>query len=290
MPDGQHQKVCELRLEKPIEVLFEGSDEDIYKPIENVSLDLVDDIKEDFCFLHVGMWGVGGLGDDRKDIGTMIKTFYESFANKKKQPALLLKSSGATSSIVDREECLRKINEIKDKFPKDWDLPNVYLLHGDLSDEEMNKLYNHPKVKSFVSFTHGEGYGRPLQEATMVGLPVIASGWSGHVDFLDSNYSIFLPGKLENVPESAVWKDIILPESKWFYIDTNFGYKAFNVMFNEYEKFKEGSEKLMDINRNKFTLNEMTNELNYIMEKHLKGQPEQVTLKLPKLKKVKETV
>ena len=78
-----------------------------------------------------------------------------------------------------------RINSIKSEFPEDWELPNVYLLHGDLLAEEMNYLYNHPKVKCFISLTHGEGYGRPLQEATMTGLPVIASNWSGHLDFLD---------------------------------------------------------------------------------------------------------
>ena len=72
-PDGKQQKVGELTLQKPIEVLFEGTDEDIYKPIENASLDLVDDIKEDFCFLHIGQWTKGGYGEDRKDIAKIKK-------------------------------------------------------------------------------------------------------------------------------------------------------------------------------------------------------------------------
>ena len=65
----------------------------------------------------------------------------------------------------------------------EFKLPNVYLLHGSLSTEEMNRLYNHPKVKSLVSLTHGEGFGRPLLEASMTGLTVIASAWSGQLDF-----------------------------------------------------------------------------------------------------------
>ena len=50
----------------------------------NASLDLVDNIKEKFCFLHVGQWTKGNYGEDRKDIGKTIKIFYESFANKKR--------------------------------------------------------------------------------------------------------------------------------------------------------------------------------------------------------------
>ena len=159
LPSGEKKKIGDLRIEKPIEVLFEGADEDIYKIIDDVNLDLVDDIKEDFCFLSVGQWTKGGYGEDRKDIGKMIKVFYESFANKKEQPALILKTSGATYSIVDREDCLKKMKSIKTMFPSDWKLPNVYLLHGEFSDEEINNLYNHPKVKAMVSFTHGEGFG-----------------------------------------------------------------------------------------------------------------------------------
>ena len=112
LPDGQQQKIGELKLEKPIEALFEGVDLDVYKPLDNSSLDLVDDIKEDFCFLHVGLWGNGGYGEDRKDIAKLVKIFYESFANKKEKPALILKSCGATFSILDREEQLKKIRSL----------------------------------------------------------------------------------------------------------------------------------------------------------------------------------
>ena len=284
-PDGKQQKIGELKLEKPIEVLFEGADENIYKPIDNSSLDLVDDIKEEFAFLHVGMWGKGGYGEDRKDIAKLVKIFYESFANKKEQPALILKTNGATFSILDREDCLRKINEIKSRFPKDWNLPNVYLLHGSLSEEEMNKLYNHPKVKSFISLTHGEGYGRPMQEATMVGLPVIASSWSGQLDFLSQNDSMLLGGELKEVPKSQVWKDIIIPESQWFNVNETQTYKAMNYCFQNYDEVKKKALNLMEINRSKFTLNKMAEKLDDIVTPYIDKVPSQVQIQLPNLKK-----
>ena len=286
LPDGKQQKIGELKLEKPIEVLFEGSDGNVFKPIDDSSLDLVDDIKEDFCFLHVGLWGNGGYGEDRKDISKLVKVFYESFANKKQQPALILKSCGGTFSILDREDCLSKINNIKSKFPSDWKLPNVYLLHGSLSDEEMNKLYNHPKVKTFVSFTHGEGYGRPMQEATMVGLPVIASGWSGQVDFLSEKDSMLLGGELKQVPKSQVWKDIIIPASQWFNVNEQQAYKAMNYCFKNYDEVKEKALNLMKINKDKFTLDKMTEKLDKIITPFIDKVPTQVGLSLTKLKKV----
>ena len=289
MPDGQQQKVGELKLEKPIEVLFEGVDKNIYKPIENASLDLVDNIKEDFCFLHVGMWGKGGYGEDRKDIAKMIKIFYESFANKKEQPALILKTSGATFSIMDREDCLSKIKQVKSQFPKDWKLPNIYLLHGDLSVEKMNKLYNHPKIKTFISLTHGEGFGRPMLEASMVGLPVITSAWSGQLDFLSQTDSMLLGGEMVDVPKSQVWKDIIIPESKWFNVNETQTYKAMNYCFTNYDDVKSKALNLMKTNRDKFTLDKMTEKLDKIITPYVDKVPQQVGLNLPKLKKVGST-
>ena len=100
----------------------------------------IDSIPENNLFLHVGQWVKGDYGEDRKDIGKTVKIFFESFANKKKQPALILKTNGAGFSILDREDCLKRIHGIKSHFPADWKLPKVYLLHGDLTKEEMNWL------------------------------------------------------------------------------------------------------------------------------------------------------
>ena len=281
-----NQKIGELKLEKPMEVLFEGANEDIYKPVENASLKYLNDIKEDFVFLFTGQWGQGGFGEDRKDISKLVKIFYESFANKKDKPALVMKTSGANFSILDKEECLEKIKKIKSLFPTDWELPNVYLLHGNLSAEEMNLLYNHPKVKCMVSFTHGEGFGRPLLEATMVGLPVVTSNWSGHLDFLDGEKSILVGGKLNKVPDSVVWQDIIIKGSEWFYINENQAYKSLNHAFKNHSETKDKAVELMKENREKFTLSKMVQKLDEIVENYLNDTPQQVNLNLPKLKKV----
>ena len=294
LPDGKQQKVGELKLETPMEILFEGADENIYKSLDKDEIpseffDMLNDkVSEKFAFLHVGQWTKGGLGEDRKDIGKMIKIFYESFANKKKQPALILKTNGATYSIMDREECLTKIKDIKSKFPSDWNLPNVYLLHGSFSDEEMNYLYNHPKIKAMLSITHGEGFGRPLLEATMTGLPVIASSWSGQMDFLSPTDSLLLGGEMKQVPKCQVWENIIIPESQWFNVNESQVYKSLNYCFENQSDISSKGKHLMNINKEKFTLNKMTEKLDDIMERHSKDIPQQVGLQLPKLKKVGE--
>ena len=291
-PEGRQEKVGELKLETPMEVLFEGSDENIIKPLTIDEIDsnffdmLNEKVPEKFAFLSVGQWTQGNYGEDRKDLARTVKVFYETFANKKKQPALIMKTNGATFSIIDREECINKIKQVKSQFPSDWKLPNVYLLHGEFSDEEMNMLYNHPKIKCFVSLTHGEGYGRPLQEASMVGLPVIATNWSGHVDFLDTEKTLLIGGELKQVPESMVWNDIIIPQSQWFVADELQAGRALMYTFENPYEAKNKAKSLMGINRDKFTLTKMSELFHSILEKHLKHLPSQVELKLPKLKKV----
>ena len=119
------------------------------KEVDKKILNLINStVKEKFAFLSVGQWVKGDFGEDRKDIGKTIKIFYETFSNLKNKPALILKTSGATFSIIDHSECVKKMESVKNMFPSEWDLPSVYLLHGDLTDDEMNSLYNHPKIKA----------------------------------------------------------------------------------------------------------------------------------------------
>ena len=290
---GQTKKFGEFKMIKPIEVLFEGVDLDTYKPIDEEELDeelnliMNETIQEDFAFLLVGQWVKGGYGEDRKDIPKTIKLFLETFLNKPDKPALVLKTSGATLSILDREDILSKIKMIKNQFPEMVrdQLPNVYLIHGDLSTEQMNSLYNHPKIKSLVSLTPGEGFGRPMLEATLTGLPVMASNWSGQCDFLDEKYSILLGGELQQVPQSAVWENIIIPQSKWFVVNEEEVRKAFSFVRFDINSVNENSKKLMEINRNDFSHKNMTKKLGEILDNHLKTQ---VNLTLPKLTKVTE--
>ena len=185
-----------LEIEKPIEVLHNCIDQAIFKKLEyeaNVEKsikDTLNEIPEKFCYLFVGHWLRGDLGEDRKNVGLLIKIFLETFKQVRDRalPALVLKTSGGNFSILDKREILRKIEVIRNsvQLSEGQELPNIYVLHGELTDNEMNSLYNHPKIKAHVSLTKGEGFGRPLLEASISGKPIIASGWSGHIDFLNS--------------------------------------------------------------------------------------------------------
>jgi glycosyltransferase involved in cell wall biosynthesis len=284
------QKTGVLKMEKPIEVLFEGIDTKVYKKTNKLDKTVITEmsqVKEDFCYLFVGHWLKGDLGHDRKDVGMLIRVFAETYKNKaaRNRPALILKTSSATFSIIDREDITRKIQSILQPFGNK--APNVYLLHGDLTDSEMNSLYNHSKIKAMVSFTKGEGFGRPLLEFTATGKPVIASGWSGHVDFL-KDYSVLLPGSINEINPSAADK-FLLKGSKWFTVDYGYALRVLKDVSDNYKKYLENSRKQMTHTKKNFTLDAMAEKFVAIIDKGLEGVPQQVDLKLPKLKKVDET-
>ena len=287
------QKTGELKINKPIEVLFEGLDTEIYKKTNKISDEFaaeMGNIKERFVFLYTGHWLQGNLGEDRKDTGMLLKTFLETFKNKPNPPALLMKTSGATFSVIDRNEIKAKIKEIKDSVV--GKLPSVYFLHGDLTDVEMNEMYNHPKVKAHVSFTHGEGFGRPLLEASVSEKIIIASDWSGHKDFLNKNNSVLLPGGLTKVAGSALPKDMLVDGAQWFTVNYQYASQILMDVFKKNRDYTTKARRQAMHNRVHFSMNKMTVEFKRILDNCLpkfEEQPKAVSLKLPKLKKVSES-
>ena len=287
------QKSGELKLNKPVEVLFEGLDTNIYKKTNKISdkfKNEMDNIKERFIFLYTGHWLQGNLGEDRKDTGMLLKTFLETFKNKPNPPALLMKTSGATFSIIDRNEIKQKIKDIKDTV--NGTLPPVYFLHGDLTDTEMNEMYNHPKVKAHVSFTHGEGFGRPLLEASVSEKIVIASDWSGHKDFLNKNNSVLLPGTMTKVDKSALPKEMLVDGAQWFTVNYQYASQILMDVFKKNRDYTAKARRQAMHNRVHFSMDKMTTEFNRILDNYLpkfEEQPQQVSLKLPKLKKISKS-
>lgn len=282
------QKTGELRLEKPVEVLFEGADLDIYKKIKSIDIDSdINDelsaIDTDFNFLFVGHWLKGAFGQDRKDVAMMIKTFCEAFKNKssKNKPGLILKTSHATFSIIDREETMKKIQRITESYGNK--APRIYLLHGDLTDEQMNSLYNHPKVKAMLSFTKGEGFGRPLLEFTLSEKPVLASQCSGHQDFLKHAHPLI--GDETEIHESATDK-FLLKGSKWFTVNYGYAVNTLRDCVSNYKNYLKAAKRQAYYSKTEFSLDAMSKKFCEYVDTALDSVPQQMELKLPKLKKV----
>lgn len=287
--DNVTKKVIgQLKCSKPIEVLFEGVDTSTYYKTENISTKIrheINKIKEDFVFLFVGHWLQGELGADRKDVGMLIKTFLSTFRNRKNQPALLLKT-GNTFSHTDRLDLMSKIESIKKSVS--GNLPNIYIIFGDLTAEEMNGLYNHSKVKAHISFTKGEGFGRPLLEASLSEKPVIVSGWSGHLDFLPKELAVLLPGEIKDVHPSAVWDGVIERQAKWFNINYSFASNVMLDVFNRYNIYLPNAKMLSDKNKKEFSFDKMTEQLEKILTNNVPKFVVTNEIKLPNLPKLRK--
>ena len=278
---SQIQEVIELK--KPVEVLFEGVNTDIYKVIDTpCSIDF--NVKEDFAYLFVGHWMEGDLGEDRKNVGLLVKAFYETFKNKSKKPALILKTSQVGSSYVDKEEILKKIKKIKSTVKSD-NLPNVYLLHGEFSDEEMNEIYNHSKIKAMISLTKGEGFGRPLLEFTLSKKPIICSGWSGQMDFLSPDFTVLIGGQLTPVHPSTK-NQFLLPESLWFTPDHGQVGNYLKDVFENYKNYTDKAKRQAFKSKNEFSWDKMKEKIDSILTQTVPEFPKEVQLKLPQLKKI----
>jgi glycosyltransferase involved in cell wall biosynthesis len=288
-PQGQQGT---LELKAAIEVLHNCIDTHVFgknAPLDKNMMTELDAIPEAFNYLFVGHWLRGDYGEDRKNVGLLVKLFLETFKQiKDNQPGLILKTSSAGFSILDREDILGKIRQIRNSVElKDGQpLPNIYLMHGELTDKEMNTLYNHPKVKAHVSFTKGEGFGRPLLEASVSNKPVIASGWSGHLDFLDKERAVLIGGELKNVHDSSVWENVIMKEASWFSPNPQQCVDAMAAVFLHYKEFKDKAYDLGVENRKKFSYTAIQKNTHQLFDKHLPEFPKQISLTLPKLKKV----
>ncbi len=283
-----NQVVQQVKLNKPIEVVFEGVDVTKYQLVKQSEIKTIDlkDIKEEFCYLFVGHWMQGEFGHDRKNVGVLVKSFYDAFRHKVgKKPALILKASTGVASYLSRDAILDKIKAIRDSYG-DARLPNIYLLNGEFDDSEINELYNHSKVKAMVSFTKGEGFGRPLLEFGLTGKPIIASGWSGHIDFLHPEYNVLLSGNLENVHSSAA-NNWLIKESQWFQVNQKQGISALKQVYKSYKQYLKRSKKQRHYVKTNFSWDKMKELVGNILDKNVPELPTQIKLDLPKLEKIK---
>ena len=287
----QHNKdiLCKLI------VVPEYFDENVYSHKADSALNAnellseLNDIPESFAYLSVGHWLTGQIGEDRKNVSGVIYSFLNTFKNTKEKPALILKTSGATYSVMDRLDIENKISQIVDQPAfKNAKLPNIYLVHGDLTDDEMNALYNHPKVKAMYSLTKAEGFGRPLLEFATTGKPMIVPLHSGQRDFLHEEFVVEVKGNLTPIHPTAQ-NEFLIDGAKWFTPDYGYAQNLLKEVFTKYKNYVDNSKRLRYHVNQTFTKSAVQTEYDKLMEvinNYESKIPKQVELKLPELKKI----
>ena len=229
------------------------------KQFEEVDLEL--DLPTKVNFLTVAQLG------PRKNLGNTITWFVEEFIDNP-DVGLVVKTFIRGGSLTDRKHVRREVSSLLKKFPNRQ--CKIYLLHGDLTDQEMHSLYKHEKIDCLVSLTHGEGFGLPLFEAAYSGLPVLATDWSGHLDFL------YKPTKdkkgkeklrphfakvdydLQTIPKVAVWDGVLMADSMWAYPKQGSYKMKLREVCKELGRYKSQAKKLQ-----KWILENFTEEQQY---------------------------
>lgn len=267
---SQHTKQAYLnsdtKLTAPVEILPWSVDTEIFKvnaPSDPCVDEVLAKIKEPGAFLFCGQITNQNINFDRKDLANLIRTFCLTFKDKPNKPALILKTSGVNYSILDRNNTIERINQIKIA-----DVP-IYVLHGELTEPQMAALNSHKKIIAHVSFTHGEGCGLPLLEFSMCGKPIFVTGWSGQLDFLPTDkaqlldYSLdVIDPKLESeyFPKGSSWATVKYKEA---------GERLLAFYEGDREIINKQAIELAHINKHKYSLPAFENKLHNILDKYL---------------------
>jgi len=212
-----------LNLQKPIDFVNYP-----VKQFDELS-DLQLDLDYEFNFLTVAQWG------PRKNLLNTLMWFVQEFHDE--EVGLVLKTNLMKNCILDRTALFEKVKDVLANQAPDRKC-KVYLLHGDMSDEDIHSLYLHPKIKAGLFLPFGEGFGLPIFEAAYSGLPVIATGWSGHLDFLvdekGAEHFYNVAYDVNTIPEESIWEGVLIKEAKWAYPRENSAKEKMRECFNDY--------------------------------------------------------
>jgi len=204
-------------------------------------------LKHDFNFLAVAQWS------PRKNIENLVRWWVEEFIDQ--EVGLVLKTFRLNTSHGDKMFSKHMIETLLAEYPDRK--CSVNLIHGSLTDEEMTALYQHPKIKAFITLAHGEGFGLPIFEAAYNGMPVIAPAWSGQCDFL---YAPVKRGKqkkakvrplfarveytINQVQPEVVWDGVLTKDSMWCYPEQGSYKMKLRDVYKNYSRYKGDAKKL----------------------------------------------
>jgi len=236
------ERIENFKCRVPIDVINYPAEKMEIKELENF------EPEAEFNFLTMAQWS------PRKNLEATIKWFVEEFFDNP-NVGLIVKTSLRNNSVIDKYYTEERITELLSQY--DNRECKIQLLHGDLLESEIQYLYQHPKIKSLISLSHGEGYGLPLFEAAQNSLPVIAPNWGGLCDFMHAKVKTKKKNKEKVKPffakvdysigpiqPQAVWDGVLIKESKWCFPKEGSYKMKLRMVYKNWKQFKKQAETL----------------------------------------------
>ena len=232
---------------------------------EEISLNL----ETKFNFLIFGQLTGNGVYNDRKNLPVTVKLLKETFEGNP-DVGIIVKTNLGSQTQIDKNNVSNVLTRLAKEINLNSSGPKVYLLHGDMTNIELKALYTDPKIKALVSLTHGEGFGLTLLEAAACGLPVIATDWSAHTEFLSKGKYISVPTKVEQIHPSRIDNQIFMQNAKWANVIENEAKQRFRKFYESPQKPLEWASQLQKIIKKDYSIQKIMEIYSENLNEYLK--------------------
>ena len=255
-----------VKLNTPIVVLPEAFFSEL---VEEPSCDPLEKLTTDKNFLMVGTLTSDDAAADRKNLASSIMWFIKAFEGKK-DVGLVVKTSRGRDTSIDRDLVRKLLKQVK-KASKvsDERCPKIYMLHGSMTREEMRNLYKSKKLCAYASATRGEGFGLPLLEAAIAELPIIATDWSAHTEFLSGDSFLAAKYDIKKIANSRVDGKIFVKDSCWANPREGNFTRKMKLALNENKKLKKSASQLSSQLQKSHSLQALGQRFEQIIREHI---------------------
>ena len=264
--DGHQRKLLDKKINVIAEYYHNNFDKEEKSECLNLNR-LLGDIKTKFNYLSVGQLTSESEDCDRKNLIETLRYFCNHFKDNE-DVGLILKTSIGRSTTRDKDKTKDIFSSIIKQIKGNSEYPKVYIMHGDLSIDELYTLYSHERVSCYLTLTKGEGYGLPLLESARCGLPVIATNWSGHLDFLDEDF-LKIDYDLIPIPDKKIDNNIFVKNSKWAKVKKSSVIEQLEYSYKNHSKIKEKSKELSKNIIEKFCKKEVCKKYDKIFKEYI---------------------
>ena len=148
-----------------------------------------------FRFLHVSSCF------PRKGVDVLLQAYGDAFSENDPVTLVIKTFANPHNTVAEQLANCRRDNP---------DYPDVLLIEQDLSEAELKALYQQCHI--MVCPSRAEGFGLPMAEAMLSGLPVITTNWGGQLDFCNQQTAWlvdydFVPARSHFPVFDSVWAE-----------------------------------------------------------------------------------